>query len=662
MTPEVLGREPKLAGRSEPVSAPPAPGGWVWSAIGVEALWAAVAMGVATLLTLGLLMIWAPGHPGVDQNGYLVGGRLLAETGRYGFVPPDPFYFVGGMWNLGPDGQTYHPKYPLGLPALYAVLIVLWGHDTGTWAGHLVSPVATGLAVLGTYTLTRAAVGRPHGRFAGVLAAILVGVSPTVFVLGNNPNSHAATLASVVWGMAGVVIWWRLALAGRPVAAFVAAGWAGLLLGWAVTIRYTEGLLLIPAGWAGVCVLLAAWRAGGWRPAAVVVGQGVVLLLAWAVPVGAMLAFNRAEFGAWTGYDTTRESTGFSWQFFVANWDLVLREMDDRLLAVGFGIAMVGLAAMLIGGRGREGSRPSEPLLAVMLLLWAVPCMVCYAAYYWAPETNNVGYARFFVTVIPALALSAAWGVTVGATRMAEAGQGLSRRRRLVAPIAAGVVVAVASACLAAQSAEQAVPEARANLVMHLASEALYRSAPPGSVVFSEGRVLHHLQFVGEYQTYGTDNFSRNAVQRLAETASTEVAHPLQPDRAAALYKLLKDKTEAELIAEQQKLMTAAFERGVRVFFAGTANAVRDFRRRFVPENRFDVQVSDRWQEPGEYRMTRWMRSGSEPPPWAARRPDARPPSPIGSEWQLIEILPKPTASASEDAPRRARRANPGSQ
>ena len=70
-------------------------------------------------------------HGGTDQNGYLVGGRLLAEHGSMALRPVnpvtgvgDPFLFVGQMWvgvDLNGPEERYYPKYPMGLPALVAV-------------------------------------------------------------------------------------------------------------------------------------------------------------------------------------------------------------------------------------------------------------------------------------------------------------------------------------------------------------------------------------------------------------------------------------------------------------------------------------------------------------------------------------------------------------
>ena len=65
---------------------------------------------------------WVPAHGGVDQNGYLVGGKQLALTGSMALRPRspvdgtiDPFQFVGKMWvaaDLGTPNDAITPNIP----------------------------------------------------------------------------------------------------------------------------------------------------------------------------------------------------------------------------------------------------------------------------------------------------------------------------------------------------------------------------------------------------------------------------------------------------------------------------------------------------------------------------------------------------------------------
>ena len=108
--------------------------------------------------------------------------------------------------------------------------------------------------------------------------------------LANNPNSHAACVAFIVWGMYFLIKWWQL------------GGWwrgsiAGFLIGYACTIRYSEGLLVLPI--AVACASRLRWT--DWKSYLRCAVPGLM----WAVPIGAMLIFNKRTMGNWTGYDST---------------------------------------------------------------------------------------------------------------------------------------------------------------------------------------------------------------------------------------------------------------------------------------------------------------------------------------------------------------------
>src|SRR5690606_22027777 len=113
---------------------------------------------------------------------------------------------------------------------------------------YLVSPVTMVLALAGTFFLVRLVVP----SFYALLGTIILATSPVTLWSVNNPNSHAATLACVVWGMYLLVRWWQTGGVWR-------ARGAGFLLGYAVTIRYTEGLLILPLMMVAIDRLLSAW-------------------------------------------------------------------------------------------------------------------------------------------------------------------------------------------------------------------------------------------------------------------------------------------------------------------------------------------------------------------------------------------------------------------
>src|SRR4051812_1589430 len=80
--------------------------------------WTLLAFLLAILYAVCLFGFWAPADAGVDQNAYLVGGRMIAEHGSPRLVIASPFQYTGAMF-VRTDAGNYYPKYPIGLPLLY---------------------------------------------------------------------------------------------------------------------------------------------------------------------------------------------------------------------------------------------------------------------------------------------------------------------------------------------------------------------------------------------------------------------------------------------------------------------------------------------------------------------------------------------------------------
>ena len=428
-------------------------------------LYAAVALGLVAALFYMAFLYRVPSHPGVDQNGYLFGGKQFADTLTMKFQPTritraaageaafDPHQFVGRMWvgaDAGTPAERFYPKYPLGLPFLYAVSLWIGGRVHGVDIAYWISPVAMALAVLGTYLLAR----RFMGPFFSLMAMIVFATSPTTETYVNNPNSHAATVCCVVWGMFLLIRWWQR---GGTLTGFA----GGFLLGYAATIRYTEGTLIFPLLW--VVLMTRPWRRGVGKaprvkpasvetarvmgmlagdrngsttaraaaaeennpslglndpsvdlndPSVALTGRSLgrrlftrfrplidsaAVVIGWAIPVTLLLVYNLLAMGTLTGYDATNESTGFSWTFFVDNWSTMLGQLNENGLFFVMPLAIAGLVGMFWWDwRG-----------GVLMALWTVPCVLIYTFYYWAPDAIN--YLRFVLTILPALAIAAFW-------------------------------------------------------------------------------------------------------------------------------------------------------------------------------------------------------------------------------------------------------------
>lgn len=443
-----------------------------------------------------------PLHIGVDQNGYLVGGKQVSRTLMPRQTPTvpgqpatfDPHAFVANMWVAGAnDAKSFDPKYPIGLPLLYALTI--WATASGTTLAFYVSPAAMALTLPAVFLVVR----RFAGTFGGLLALLAFATSPLTAALTNNPNSHAVTLCLATWGMAAVLQWWHAG--GRRWAVL-----GGLLVGCATTVRYTEGMLVLPLIWAAITrakwgspqpfakdafphVVGATHASPGnadrparathatplqpTRHADLPVDPGIaqtseharpidyetpnlqrpsrfrrmasrcfepmLLIVAWSMPVLFLASYNLLLLGTLTGYDSTKESTGFGWTYFFENWETLLRNMGSLGLFLLLPLAVVGLIRMAWQDARR----------AVFLLLWAGPCLGLYSFYYWGPD--GVGILRFVFTALPPLLAGAFWGLLRTDERDVESLPAATRSRRVTVmtarvigvSIAAGVAVAV---------------------------------------------------------------------------------------------------------------------------------------------------------------------------------------------------------------------------
>jgi hypothetical protein len=514
---------------------------------------------------------WVPANPGVDQNGYLVGGKMFAHSGSTGFKPDNPYAFVGRMWVQAADGRCF-PKYPLGLSVVYAAMLRVGGQRWGIPLCFGVNPVAMALALVATFLILR----RVAGSFAAVLGLLIVATSPVCIGLTDNPNSHATALCCVAWGMWLLLRWWEAYGLWRAIG-------AGLLIGSAVTIRYTEGLLLLPVALVAVLNL----RRGDRRSWA----QAAALLGAWAVPVVLLAAYNLHSMRTLTGYDPTNESTGFAWANFTVNWDTMLRELNTTGLFFTLPFAVLGGVAMW----------RTDWRIASLLATWAVPNLLLYTAYYWAPnDLSTISYLRFTLTVFPALAAAAVLGM-----------RWLTGVGGRLATVAIGLVVAVGSAAGLYTALDNVSIDAITNRSVLRGADAVAAVAPAGSVVLGPDRLLNYLQLSGDYQLYDTQQFNQRFIEQLG-TIDPNAPTGLQPQRAQAIYAAHRDESESTLMAHEAKLVTDAFAAGRRVFVieattvnsGGGGNGGRGPGvARLALRERFVTRVVGGWEETPEDRL-----------------------------------------------------------
>lgn len=485
---------------------------------------------------------WVAAHAGADQNGYLVGGRMLAGQLTTAQRVGDPYEFAGRMWVAAGDGR-FVPKYPPGVCLLVAIVLKIGGAH----AVYFISPICMMLGLIAVFLIAR----RIGGSVAAILGMAMVASSPITLALANNPNSHAIDFCLANFGIFCLIRWWERGAWWRAAA-------AGMLLGLAVTVRYSEAVLLLPM--LLVALFNLRWRRGG---SYLQVGA---LVLGWTVPVSIMLLSNHLAMDRWTGYDATNESgAAFSLEHFQNHWELMLRQLAGVGMFLIFPIGILGMV-LLLGGAWK---------VSLLLWLWLVPSVLLYSAYYWylPADSLTVGSQRFLLTILPPIAIGAACCMT----SLAPRGNHSARAFKCVILPVAGVLVVggagVFNVCSAIPMLEN---EARKCRAAAMAAEQVIEQAkaPSGSVVFGPEEILNHLQFVADYRLYSTSELDPAYVLTLRKVAADQ-PNALEPLRAKKLYDLLAggrdEKTFKTEVAEDigrlyRKLAIAAMEQKRRVF------------------------------------------------------------------------------------------------
>lgn len=495
-----------------------------------------VMVGVLLAVILGVFAwMLVVGHTaanaGVDQNGYLTNGRMLLQ-GRLWYTLKNPWQFIGSMMVLTADGRVTS-KYPLGLPAMYALARFLGGPLGVYWVDPAAMLLACGLA----FFLFRKFVG----DFLALLGVLVLIFNPITLTFADDANSHGAALFCTVTGFLLLATFWQK------------GGWwrgllAGFFLGYSSTVRYTDFLWIIPVLF--VLVVPLGERRLTWK-------QRFLCLAGFAVPVGLQAMANWACFGApWrTGYALCDEQTGFAWKYLWGttgkhgNWLTVLEQFDGYGLMIIFPLALAGLVRMFW----------DSWKAATFLALWAIPGAVLYMLYYWAPAGwQTVGYLRFFLNFCPALVIAATWFV-------ARASH--DRPRAMV--ITAALLTAVAVGVGARAGGRNYYHTLRSRRQFAVAEKRVRQHLPPGSVLFASDPMCEQLGSIGGYRLYNTMLFSPRAFWWIHNIAKKKGPSPFQHSRALKyLHMVGRKNTKGHWIAkplmvlqnQEMDLMRAAFK------------------------------------------------------------------------------------------------------
>jgi hypothetical protein len=506
--------------------------------------------GLLLLLVLGYaLFLWrfyAPAISTPDANGYFAQGSLIAQTGRAWFVPESPTQYVGLHWLLGDEGRffsRYAPGMGVAVAAIGRVLPIEYG--------TLVNPLCALAALIGLYGLAR--VYLPAGW--SVLAPALLGLNALFARYAIAGDAHMPPAALLVLGLWALARWsrdggaWRIAL-------------AGLLLGAIPTVRYPEAIF--GPGVAVFVLLHARTR----RP---ILLHALAGAAGAAIPLGLLAARNQAAFGAFwrTAYALTNEQTGFSWDYFRAHFTQYLRFVQSDGAGLLFAFGLAGMALL----PARRETRP----LGLAAALMAIPSMLLYMAYYWAPAQMATGTMRFLVPTIPLYVLAGVFALRALASAAGSRAAGAA-------------LVAVVVVFQALWSVPPALDDLRrmhaSNRALAEAVRAIDREVPRGAVVMAPPGLLQHLDFVRRWKLVDM-GLARGAGpgERMMEGRDDGRPRPQQAGKRQAQTA----KYEGLGAADRERAFAddvAAWAAGQPVFYVGTEPEIKGLRGAlFHPEN-----------------------------------------------------------------------------
>jgi 4-amino-4-deoxy-L-arabinose transferase-like glycosyltransferase len=422
--------------------------------------WGPIAL-AAVLLAYALLLStrYAPAISEPDDNGYFAQGTLLAQTGRTWFTPASDAQYIGMHWLITPRGH-YISRYPPGLAVIIGAVYLVGGWQ----ASLLVNPALSVLSLIGVYLLCRRLVATGWA----LCAVVLLAINPTFVHHALAGDSHMGVTACVAWGLYWLVQWSQ---EGRIRQVFL----AGLVLGCIPTIRYPDAVMAL-----GIGLFLLMHRRHlpsiGRHYLAAVVGA--------AIPIVPLLIRNQMVMGAFwrTGYSLTNEQTGFSWQYFTEhalNYVTILHSGGVGLLLA---LGVVGLVHLIC--------RPQSRALGLMLTFMAVPMLLLYMAYYWAPAMGASATMRFILPTFVVYVLAGVWVLSMMAAQA-------PRAARLAVP---AVVVAVQFLWGAAALRQDANRLHYQKQSLAQATKALQGVASRGDVVIGSNNLLQQLDFVREWK------------------------------------------------------------------------------------------------------------------------------------------------------------------
>ena len=404
---------------------------------------------LALVTALWLFAWWEPVPTGADASGYYVPGRMRATGASPVLVPSSPAQYVGRHWLDAGDG-TFVSRYPPGVSYLVSLLYRAGGRAVAA----ALNPLLAALLVFLVVVWARRLVPLAHALAAGAIVASLAAFAEQSLLGFSHLPTATALLAAVLFADR-----WH-ARPGLPDALL-----AGLFAGVIPALRYPEALLTVVLGLWALAHLRSA-RHAATLPA---------MLLGAVVPVGIVLAYNTRLFGSpfGTAYAFTGEAGGFGAGYFVRHvvpyLGTLARNLGPSLLAGSAGLFLLWK---------REGIAGRAPLLAAL----AASMTVAYMAFFW-PFAD----VRFLLPTLPL------W-VVAGVYFTASAGSPRVGRLML------GALVASHALMFVVDTLPRTRRIARFADRMRLATEAVSRNVPRGSVVIAPAPYASLMEYHGDWK------------------------------------------------------------------------------------------------------------------------------------------------------------------
>jgi len=354
------------------------------------------------------------------------------------------------------------------------------------------------------------------------------------------------------------------------------------------------------------------------------------------VPVLWLVGFNWFAMHSVTGYDTTKESTGFDWKKLPENWEFVFHELYDFGTFLIMPLALMGLIVMW-----RWSWRA-----ALLVTLWLVPSLVIYTIYYWGSGLQGVGFLRFMQTLFPPIIVAAVWFLRHGAWNSRNDGES---RGSVAMPLAAGCVVAFATLI----GLRNAMPVMQRELALdwnlEYTCQSIVQNVPKDSVLIVDqnvwmGGILNFIQWRGDYELYAADAFRKMAILMRFQPDPSR-PHPIQSARQTYVGTVYEKLDSNDLQKKQDEVIDTALKQGRRAFcLLPLDKKNKIFQRTINVGPGFEEKVVKRWNELAPVSSVTNTELAPRERDWlGVEQPQT---------WQLIEIVRKaPAAAAPATAP-----------